>query len=439
MKRREFLEAGMAAGAGAWLLSSRGAAAEPPASSEVLQVALIGAGVQGRALINATVGIPKVRFVAVCDIWDYSRNIAQNLLKTYGQAVHSYADYREMLDREKSLQAVLVATPEFVHAEQTNACLKAGRHVYCEKMMANSLEAARSMVRTARATGKLLQIGYQRRSNPRYLHVVQKLLREAKLAGRLTHVAGQWNHPVTEDVGWPRKQAIPDEVLRKYGYANMHDFRNWRAMKKYGGGSLADFGAHQVDVSNWFLGLTPKSVLAAGGIDYYKSRQWPDNVMAALEYETAEGTVRGLYQVLTTTSAGGSGNFEHVMGEEGSLRISENPKWTKVYREPNAAEWDDWISRNYLSKKDKSPPVVAPGGEVNVRETGVVESYDFPIVLDKAPHQPHLENFFAAIRGQAKLNCPAEEAFRTEVVISKIYAALEARKMLSFTPEDFSV
>ena len=289
MKRREFLEAGMAAGAGAWLLSSRGAAAEPPASSEVLQVALIGAGVQGRDLINATVGIPNVRFVAVCDIWDYSRNIAQNLLKTYGQAVHSYADYREMLDREKSLQAVLVATPEFVHAEQTNACLKAGRHVYCEKMMANSLEAARSMVRTARATGKLLQIGYQRRSNPRYLHVVQKLLREAKLAGRLTHVAGQWNHPVTEDVGWPRKQAIPDEVLRKYGYANMHDFRNWRAMKKYGGGSLADFGAHQVDVSNWFLGLTPKSVLAAGGIDYYKSRQWPDNVMAALEYETAGG------------------------------------------------------------------------------------------------------------------------------------------------------
>jgi predicted dehydrogenase len=437
MKRREFLEAGMAAGA--LLLSSRHAAAEPPASSQPLNVALIGVGVQGRALINATVGIPNVRFVAVCDIWDYSRNIAQNLLKPYGHAVHSYADYREMLDREKGLQAVLVATPDFIHAEQTNACLKAGLHVYCEKMMANSLEAARSMVRTARATGKLLQIGYQRRSNPRYLHVVEKLLREAKLAGRVTNMAGQWNHPVTEEVGWPKRQTIPDDVLRKYGYANMHDFRNWRAMTKYGGGPLSDFGAHQVDVSNWFLGLTPKTVLAAGGRDYYKSQQWPDNVMAALEYEMPEGTVRGLYQVLTTTSGGGSGNFEHVMGDEGSLRISENPKWTKVYREPNAAEWDDWIGRNYLSKKDKSPAPVAPGGEVNVRETGVVESYDFPIVLDKPPHQPHLENFFAAIRGQAKLNCPAEEAFRTEVVIWKIYAALEARKMLSFTPEDFKV
>jgi predicted dehydrogenase len=402
-------------------------------------VGLIGAGFQGRALIAAAIGIPNVRFAAVCDIWDYSRRTAQNLLKTYGHDVRPYADYREMLDKEKTLQAVLVATPDFVHAEQANACLKAGLHVYCEKMMSNSLEAARTMVRTARQTGKLLQIGYQRRSNPRYLHVFQKLLREAKLPGRLTHVAGQWNHPVTEDLGWPRKHAIPDDALRQYGYAGMHEFRNWRTLRKYGSGPLADFGAHQVDVFNWFLSLTPKSVLAAGGIDYYKTYQWCDNVMAVLEYETAEGTVRGLYQVLTTTSAGGSGNHEQVMGEEGSLKISENPRWTKVYREPIATDWDEWTSRNYLSKKDKSPPPIAPAGEVNVRETGVVESYDFPVVLDKPPHQPHLENFFDAIRGKAQLNCPAEEAFRTEAVIWKTYAAIEARKMLTFAPDDFKV
>ena len=70
------------------------------------------------ALVNATVGIPNVRFAAVCDIWDYSRDTAQNLLKTYGHTVRLYADYREMLDREKALQAVLVATPDFIHAEQ---------------------------------------------------------------------------------------------------------------------------------------------------------------------------------------------------------------------------------------------------------------------------------------------------------------------------------
>ena len=265
------------------------------------------------------------------------------------------------------------------------------------------------------------------------------MLGEAKLPGRLVHAAGQWNHPVAEDAGWPRKQAIPDDVLRRYGYADMHELRNWRTLRKYGGGPLADFGAHQIDVFNWFLGRTPKSVLAAGGIDFYKTHQWPDNVMAALEYETTEGTVRGSYQVLTTTSAGGSGNFEHLMGEDGSIKISENPKWTKVFREPTAVEdWSEWVERGYLSRKDKaSPPPAAPGGEVSVQETGVVESYDFPVVLDKPPHQPHLENFFDSIRGRAKLNCPAEEALRTEAVLWKTYAALDARKMLSFTPEDF--
>ena len=127
-----------------------------------------------------------------------------------------------MLDREKALQAVLVATPEFVHAEQSNACLKAGLHVYCEKMMAISLDAARSMVRTAHQTGKLLQLGYQRHSNPRYRHVDLMLLRKAKLAGRLTHVSGQWNQPVKDDVGWPRKFAMRPEDLKRYGYADMH-------------------------------------------------------------------------------------------------------------------------------------------------------------------------------------------------------------------------
>jgi predicted dehydrogenase len=439
MKRRDFLEAGVAAGAGALLFSPQhSAAAEARKQSEPLRVALIGAGYQGRVLIAAAAGIPNIRFAAVCDIWDYSRNVAQKLLKNYGHDARPYSDCREMLEREKSLQAAIIATPDFVHAEQTNACLRAGLHVYCEKVMANSPEAARGMVRTARETGKLLQIGYERRSNPRYRHVAEKLLGEAKLPGRLTHAAGQWCHPVAEDFGWPRQHAIPADVLRRYGYGDMHEFRNWRTLRKQGSGPLADFAAHQFDVLGWFLGQTPKTVLAAGGIDFYKTHQWPDNVLAALEYETADGPVRAQCQVLTTTSDGGSGNFEHLMGEDGSIKISENPKWTKIFREPTATEeWSEWVERGYLSRKDKAPPAISAGGEVNVRETGLVESYDFPVVLDKPPHQPHLENFFDAIRGRAKLTCPADVAFRAEAVVWKTYAALDARKLLSFDAGDF--
>ncbi len=78
------------------------------------------------------------------------------------------------LRRKKTCRRVLIATPDFWHAPMTNTCLKAGLHVYCEKMMSNTIDGARSMVRTMRETGKLLQIGHQRRSNPRYLFTLNR-------------------------------------------------------------------------------------------------------------------------------------------------------------------------------------------------------------------------------------------------------------------------
>ena len=172
-------------------------------------------------------GIPNVRFAAVCDIWDYSRNIAQKLLKNYGHDARGYADYREMLGKEKSLHAVIVATPDFIHAEQTNACLKAGLHVYCEKMMANSLDAARSMTRTARETGKLLQIGYERRAIPAICTLSRNCW--ARRNCRTAHARGRAMEPSRRrGRGLARKFAVADDVLRRYGYADMHEFRNWR-------------------------------------------------------------------------------------------------------------------------------------------------------------------------------------------------------------------
>ncbi len=228
--------------------------------------------------------------------------------------------------------------------------------------------------------------------------------------------------------------------LKAHGYASMHELRNWRAFRKFSGGRFADFGAQQVEVVNWFLGAAPKSVLAGGGIDYYKTHEWPDTVMAILEYETADGTVRALLSVQTTTSGGGEMTFEHFMGTEGSIKISENPKWTKVFREPQARPWDDWVRQGYLtSKEDAAARKPRTSEEENVRETGVVVPYELPVVLNKPLHQPHLENFFDAVRGKAKLTCPAEVAFPIEVVVEKVNRAVEEKKMLFFAAEDFKV
>ena len=436
--RRDFIGATAVAGAGLLLTSCSPdggqPAAQPKKSGNDLRVALIGYGAEGAVLLDSLIKIDGIQIVAVCDIWDYHRNEGQRLLKAYGVQVNAYENYEDLLEKEKDLQAAIVATPDFWHAPITNACLKAGLHVYCEKMMSNTIEGARSMVQTMRETGKLLQIGHQRRSNPRYLFAKQRLLENARLCGRLTAAQAQWNRAVTEDFGWPRKFAMSQEQLTKYGYQDMHQFRNWRWFKGLGGGPLSDLGAHQIDIFNWWLGVTPRSVMASGGLDYYKNHDWYDNAMVIYEYPLPTGMARAFYEVLTTTSAGG-GYSEMFMGDEGTIKMSENPSITKLYREDRALAWDDLVAKNYL----RASAVAAPVGDadkVDVRETAPLLQYDIPVTFNKKIHQPHLENFFNAIRGTAKLNCPADEAFASEYVIHKANEAIVAKTTIVITPEE---
>lgn len=93
---------------------------------------------------------------------------------------NGYVDFDEMLATEKGLDAVIVATPDHWHAEHTVKCLRAGLHVYCEKMMAHTLDGAREIAKAAEETGRVCQIGYQRRSNPRYRYTLEQLVQRHK-------------------------------------------------------------------------------------------------------------------------------------------------------------------------------------------------------------------------------------------------------------------
>ena len=414
-----------------------------PTDLTQINVALLGAGAQGQVLLDAMLRIPGLRFRAVCDIWkEYNQRRAVNTLRKYKFEVAGYEDYREMLDKEKGLDAVVIATPDFWHARHTVDCLKAGKHVYCEKEMSNTLEDARSMVLAARETGKLLQIGHQRRSHPRYLHCREKLLGEARILGRIVTVNGQWNRAVSADIGFPERYAIPGDRLRQYGFKTMEQFRNWRWYKGLGGGPIVDLGSHQIDIFNWFLGATPAHVMASGGLDYHdpKTHEWYDTVMAVYEYETPVGPARAYYQTQTTN--GSQGYFENFMGDQGTLVISESEASYPgfLYRDPNAPAWDEWVRKGYVSAP-KLQETKAESKEVtlDVRESVSPDLHRVPVVLRDPYHQPHLENFFDSIRGQATLNCPAEAGYETAVTVLKVNEAVEARRRLSFRLEEFRV
>ena len=406
-------------------------------SPDELRVALIGAGEQGRILLESCLHIPGIRIVAVCDIWSYSQQYASGYLRKYGQTVAVYEDYQDMLAKERGLNAMLVASPDWMHAEHANACLEAGLHVYCEKEMSNSLEKARTMVETARRTGKLLQIGHQRRSNPRYIHAIDRLIKEKKILGRVSLAYAQWNRSKADMLGWPKNYPIPQDKLQKYGYDSMAEFRNWRWYKKFGGGPIVDLGSHQIDLFSWVFGVNPSSVVASGGVDYYKNREWYDNVMTIYEFAAKEGTARALYQVQTTTKHGGF--YEAFMGDNGSLQISEVPQrgnW--AMREAHAPEWDSLVKEGLLlSEAPLIQKIDTRNIFVDVRVTAEAGRWPIPVDLAKPAHQPHLENFFNAIRLGTPLSCPAELAYESAVAVLNVNEAVRSRSLIRFRPEQF--
>jgi predicted dehydrogenase len=426
--------------------TQREALAGPPAPAakvSEINVALLGAGAQGEVLLAAMLKVPGLRFRAVCDVWtEYNQKRAVNTLKKYNFDVNGYEDYQEMLAKEKDLDAVVIATPDFWHSQHTVDCLKAGLNVYCEKEMSNTLDGARRMVHAARETGKLLQIGHQRRSHPRYIHCFEKIIKEAGLLGRIVTVNGQWNRSVKPDLGWPQRYTIPGDRLKKYGFKSMEQFRNWRWYKGLGGGPIVDLGSHQIDIYNWFLQAQPTGVVASGGTDYYDpaTHEWYDTVMAVYDYETKAGRVRAYYQTQTTN--GSQGYFENFMGDQGTLLISESEAANSgmIYRDVSAPAWDSWIQNGYVS----APKVLGPRPEgaeaaLDVRESVSPDEHRIPISFRDPYHKPHLENFFNAIRGTATLHCPAEVGYETAVTVLKVNEAVEANKRLTFSPEEFSV
>lgn len=440
MDRRDFLKAGAVAGAGLAFASHTIARAAEESAPKDINVALLGAGDQGQILLSCGLKAPGVHYRAVCDIWtDYSLAQTSRTLTEFKYEHNTYTDYKEMLAKEKDLDAVLIATPDFCHTEQAVACLKAGLHVYCESPISNTLDGARQMVKAARENGKVLQIGHQRRSNPRYQHCGNALLGEVKLLGRINAAQAQWNREVQPDRGFPRRAVIDDATLKKYGYTSMEQFRNWRWYRAMGGGPLASLGTHQIDVFNWFLGAWPTAVIASAGTDYYdkETHQWPDTVLAALEYETPKGMVRAAYQNINTNS--NLGSFEKFLGDQGAMLLSEAVGMANVYPEATARDWDRWVNLEYLSRPPGKEKKEEGPGVISVTESVGPEHYTIPVKFDDPNHKPHVQNFFAAVRGEEAPNCPGDQALAATLAITKIIESAETGKRIEINPEEYGV
>ncbi len=411
-----------------------------------MNIGFIGLGRQFKRLFNDAMvggGIWQhdekiLRVKAICDISPFQRAFwSDRLKKSYKQEPNSYEDYKEMLVKEKGkLDALFIATPDWMHAPIAIAAMEAGIHVYCEKAMSIDLAMAKRMVQTSKKTGMLLQIGHQRRSNPRYI-AAKKLIKEYKLLGEIRNINAQWNRSLadhTVPLPTDKKAWLKEADLKRHGYNSMQELCNWRWYKKYCDGPLADLGSHQLDVLNWFLDEnTPNMVMASGGKDLYK-HQLDENIMAIYNYKTDAGSVRAFYQTLNSTSFGTYGNYYEVfMGEYGILLISEktyptNNGWflleshIRLNNITNITNrWDKAIMDKMIGPPYSIPSYVKAKQVLTLGCTDCSLSCAKPHrILTKyngPAHTPHIQNFLDAINGKAKLNCPGEIGYKTAVSV----------------------
>lgn len=231
------------------------------APSDKLNLAAIGAGGKGRSDIkNASVN-GRERVVALCDV--HFSGSASASVEAFPNA-KLYADYREMLDKEKDIDAVTISTPDHVHGPAAAYAMQRGKHVYVQKPMTHNIREARLLTEMARNEKVVTQMGNQGGSNP--LHkLVQGWIDSDKL-GKISKVQVWTNRPVWPQGGpmpQPDASKKPDDLAwdlwlgpapDKPYTPNMHPF-NWRGWWDYGTGALGDVGCHLIDIPFRSLGL----------------------------------------------------------------------------------------------------------------------------------------------------------------------------------------
>jgi predicted dehydrogenase len=307
--RRNFLRA--LAGVPAVVALGATAFVKGPVPGGPVRLGLVGVGRQGRLLLEQI----DPRFgevVAVCDINPLQLQRAGEVLnKGERPSVRHYEDWREMMAKEE-LEALVVATPLFLHAEITVAALDAGLHALCENMMAWDLEGCLLMRDAARRNERLLEIGHQRHYNPLYQAAYEGII-QAGLLGEVYHSHLAWH----QDGSWRRDVQSPGPGFdpSRWGYPDLERLYNWRLYEQYSRGLLAERASHQVAVANWFWEATPEVVIGSGGVHRYRDgREVPDHVYVTFEYP--EGRT-ALFSSIQSNAF--DGHFEAFYGTEGTL------------------------------------------------------------------------------------------------------------------------
>ena len=330
------------------------------APSERITLGFIGVGKQGTYLLRAFLNEPGTQVLAVCDVDALKLKRARELTDQYyseqsaaggAKACKPYRDFRQLLARD-DIDAVVIATPDHWHSILVIEAVRAGKDIYCEKPLCQTITEARAMVHEVRRHGRVFQTGSMQRSYSQFRYACE-LVRNGRIGKVQT---------VTVDVGGPPVDCdLPTEPVPEYldwnlwlgpapwrpyhselsPHISIDVFPNWRSYRDFGGGGMTDWGAHHFDIAQWGLGMDD-----SGPVEIIAPGQENNRV---LTYKYANG--------VTMTRDGFEGHGVLFTGTEGKIEVNRSyirtwperlarevigPEEIRLYRSSN--HYADWLT-----------------------------------------------------------------------------------------------
>lgn len=406
LNRRRFIHQ-VSGGAAALAGSSVFLPASVLGANDRVRFGLIGAGGRGLDIFKHALGAPNTQAVAVADVYTHRLEEAKQLAPT----IRTFADFRRLLD-DKSIDAVLIATPQHQHALNFVPAIQAGKDIYQEKTMAFSPDHARRMRRALAGSNRVVQVGVQSVSGKTFARACELAAPDRMGTVTAIHTHHYRNRPYG---GW--KRSIPpdcnlDHVAWKEfeGEAGPHEFDpqrfiNWRFFWDYSGGNVFENMVHQVAFWYKALGLKiPRRVTMAGYNYLSPGMEVPDTMDVSMDQPE---NLLFTWNSSFGNSYFGEDGYDFALGNKGTvIRVVDN-----VTFQP----------QDHAAHKTETPASV--GGEPDM------------VGSDDDDTAAHMRNFFDCVRNRKEPNCPFELGYNSAIACQMAIASLRQGRTVQWDPE----
>ncbi len=397
LSRRGFTKSAALAGLGTALSAGRVWGA-----NERVRLGFIGLGNRGDQVLDAFLRHKDCEVVALCDL---SQAYMDAAAKKIGAGPKQFRDYRALLD-DKSIDAVVVATPDHWHALQTIHAFQANKDAYVEKPLALTVAEGRAMVEAARRSSRVVQVGIMRRSSPVFREAAE-IVRSGAIGhvtlARAFHLTNEW----PKGIGNPADAEPPPDLdwdawlgpAPKVRYNRNRAFYRFRWFYDYSGGQLTNFGTHYLDQIHWGLGQdTPLSVVAMGGkFLIADNREIPDTLEVLWQYPG--NTLVSFTQINANAGPPNSPNaMVEFRGSKGTLYVT----WSGYELLPDVLAPDEIPARGPLTREQDRRYRAGAKAVIEARKkTGP----------DATPE--HARNFLDCVKSRQRCVCDIETGHRS--------------------------